>query len=601
MVTYLSQSTTDQSSFGTTLTVIGAGGFGKTSIVTALCHNPVMKEHFTDGVVFIELGPQVIDPSMKLTHIYHLLTGQYLKQGDINHVEQEVNQLVSLYCRNLLVIIDDVWQFGDAEPIVKAFFNCKIVLTSRMNDIEHFIPTKHVVNVGPMEQSEGISLLTRGVIDISQLSQEDKRLLDDLAQDIHLWPLLLSLTRGQLSHNLKHYKFSCRKAIEMLQNKFREKGLKAFDKNNIERSRRYATKACIDLTLDLLTKSQADKMKTLILWTGIGTSIQTAVLHTLWNTTENEARDIVEALWAKSLVQFTDTTILAHNDTQHCVEVHAVISQYIIESIDSEEVETLSPDGKINTASSTTNEIKLYYQKSFIGYDASSSYAVNHLQMLLNALENCFFPLNLKRINMFVIYDPHTTIVSLQRIQDALEISPNITTFVPSVNEEIKSVINDCHKILKDAHKTNRILNQNIQQCLAKRNYYNVIQTIEVYMSKYPPGLIAQQVITVLKKIIPYCDDKQLLHGLNMQCEQFNMKTPDYHIITLMVLPRIKLYTKYFYQIGKALRAGTHDDIQRAYHYFTSHQRSQEDELVSTNCLIKLQEVAPNWVHQRFH
>ena len=37
-----------------------------------------------------------------------------------------------------------------------------------------------------MEQSEAVSLLTCGVIDIGQLSQ-DISLLDELAQDVHLW------------------------------------------------------------------------------------------------------------------------------------------------------------------------------------------------------------------------------------------------------------------------------------------------------------------------------------------------------------------------------------------------------------------------------
>ena len=59
-----------------------------------------------------------------------------------------------------------------------------------------------------MTQSEAISLLTNGVIDSSQLSQEDVILLNEISQDVHLWPLLLSLIRGQLSHNLKHYHFS---------------------------------------------------------------------------------------------------------------------------------------------------------------------------------------------------------------------------------------------------------------------------------------------------------------------------------------------------------------------------------------------------------
>ena len=51
-------------------------------------------------------------------------------------VQQKIKQLTSEYYHNLLVIIDDLWNIGDAEPLVKAFSNCKTILTSRMNNIE---------------------------------------------------------------------------------------------------------------------------------------------------------------------------------------------------------------------------------------------------------------------------------------------------------------------------------------------------------------------------------------------------------------------------------------------------------------------------------
>ena len=412
------------------MTVTGSGGFGKTSIVTALCHDLVIKENFKDGFVFVELGPQATDPSMKLSQLYHLLTGQYLKQGDINHAEQELNQITSLYCRNLLVIIDDVWHVEDAERIVKAFSNCKIVLTTRMNDIEQYIPTKQVVTVGPMEQSEAISLLTCGVIDISQLSQDDVSLLDELAQDVHLWPLLLSLIRGQLSHNLKQHAYH-REAIHFVKAKLHNKGLTAFDKNNIKKSCKYAVKICIEVTLELVAKSSLNKLKTLMLWTGIGTSLLTAVLHYLWNVTEYEARDIISTLWAYGLVQFTDMVIPPHNDTQPCVEVHAVISQYIIECMDSEEVIALSPchDG-LNTSRLVCNELLNQFKKNSPFLESGVWVCgSDYLKCESYEIENFRLPYYLKPLNMWITVDPHRTIVILQRIQKAVMTSSNVTTF----------------------------------------------------------------------------------------------------------------------------------------------------------------------------
>ena len=333
IVTKLLQATIDPNKCGVTITITGAGGFGKTTTAISLCHHPLIKKHFTDGFIFIRLGPQATDSSIKLRAIYKLLTDE---QCDINVVEHKIDKLTSDCYRNLLVIIDDVWHVEDAEPLVKAFSNCKTILTTRMNDIS--IISKQKVTIGPMTQNEAISLLTSGITSYSQLSQEDVSLLCDLAQDVNLWPLLLSLIRGQLSHNIKHCHLSCHKAIQNIQVKLHHKGLTAFDMNNFDilnKSCNLSVKACIGATLELLEKSLIDKIKTLVLWTGIGTSLQTAVLNNLWNISKREAQGTVDKLRNYGLIHFTDITISYNNATQPSLEVHAVISQYIIENMDS--------------------------------------------------------------------------------------------------------------------------------------------------------------------------------------------------------------------------------------------------------------------------
>ena len=84
IATKLLQATIDPNRYETTLTITGAGGFGKTTTVKSLCHYPVVVQHFTYGFLFIELGPQATDPSIKLIDIYHVLTGE---QCGINVVE----------------------------------------------------------------------------------------------------------------------------------------------------------------------------------------------------------------------------------------------------------------------------------------------------------------------------------------------------------------------------------------------------------------------------------------------------------------------------------------------------------------------------------
>ena len=600
IATKLLQATNDPNKYEATLTITGAGGFGKTNIVISLCYNPAINKKFADGFVFIELGPQAMDPSIKLSQLYHLLTGEYLKQCDINHAEQEIKQLTSIYYHNLLVIIDDVWHVEDAEPLVKAFSNCKTILTTRMNDIEQYIPSKQTIIIGPMTQKEAFSLLTSGVIDGSQLSQEDVLLLDELAQDVHLWPLLLSLIRGQLSHNLKQHHLSYHKAIQSVQNKLYHKGLTAFDKNNIEtikRSRKIAVKACIEMTLELLTKSLSDKIKMLILWTGIGTSLQTAVLNNLWNISKQEAKDTVDILWGYGLVQYTKTTVSPNVNTQHCVEVHAVISQYIIECMDSNEVSSLSQfSGKSNTVQSVFKGLTLTFQQSYGAHDPLSLTPRDYLKYKLSQIENSVLPAYLKTINMFVVTDPHDVTRLLQNMRHALMTSPYTINVLSLLSEEIDLLITNCKQMLHDIHKVCRKLNQNVQKSFYEKNYDKLIQIIEEFIKNYPLCNVLQKAVTMVKKIIPNCDTK-LLHFMIKTCENLQMMTPNYHNITTLVLLYVKYYIKLHKQITSSLLTGS-PDIEVTYNNFMSGKFDEDYKLVRSNWLIKIQEVAPNFVYE---
>ena len=596
IATKLLQATNDPNKYETTLTITGAGGFGKTTTVISLCHHHIVQEQFTDGFVFIELGPQATDPSIKLRAMYNLLTDE---QCDINVVEQKINKLTSDYYRNLLVIIDDVWHVEDAEPLVKAFSNCKTILTTRMNDMEQYIPSKQSHTIGSMTKDEAISLVTSGVIDSSQLSQEDVSLLKEISQDVHLWPLLLSLIRGQLSHNLNQYHLSYHKAIQNVQAKLHHKGLTAFDKNNIEtvkKGRNLAAKACIEMTLESLTKSSTDKLKVLMLYNGIGTSLQTAVLNNLWNISEHEAEDTVDVLWAYGLVQFT---ISLDNIKQHCVEVHAVISQYIIECMDSNEICNLYLVMSKNVKS-VYAKLVLTFQQSYGIQDLTSLTAMDYLKYTLSRIENVELPYFLTAINLCIVIDPHYVMLILHKIKNALMTSPYTIYLLSLLGDEINPLTVDCKHILKYAHKLCRKLNQSVQRNLYEKNYDKLIQIVEEFNTNHPLNNVAQKAVTMVKNIIPYCDG-ELLPYMITKCEWLQIKTHDYHDITTYVIPKIKLYIKLHKQISSSFHTGS-PDIELTFHYFVSGKYNEELELVETNHLIKLQEVAPNFVlRQELH
>ena len=244
-------SSLNPSNFNPTVTVTGAGGFGKTTLITAVCYNRLVTECFTDGFLFIEIGLQPVDPASQLHQLYSRLTGgKSFPRGNLANLTEAIRSFTDKYYRNLLVLIDDVWDIGDAEPILKAFSSCKTILTSRMSDICQFISSEEQIIVDAMTELEAVNLLlTDQPVDANSLSENTMKLVAELAQDVLLWPLLLFLVRGHIKRNQQLYSHSFEKTIQEVQSELYKNGLTAFDKNVFDKSkgRKTAIKACVKL------------------------------------------------------------------------------------------------------------------------------------------------------------------------------------------------------------------------------------------------------------------------------------------------------------------------------------------------------------------
>ena len=165
---------------------------------------------------------------------------------------------------------------------------------------------------------------------------------------------------------------------------------------------------------------------------------------------------------------------------------------------------------------------------------------------------------------------------------------------LPLLGDQINSLQGECNLLKINVGKLCRKLNQCVQRNLCEQKYDKLIQTIEEFIKNYPLCILAQKAVTMVKKIIPYCYGG-LLNFIIMKCEMLQLMTSDYHDITSLTLPLITLLIKQHKQITSSLHNGS-PDIKLTYHYFMSDQCSEELELVNDNHLIKLQEVAPNYV-----
>ena len=95
-----------QSPTAITAALRGAGGYGKTILARALCHDERVRKAFSDGILWVTLGerPNVL---AGLTTLYAALTGE--RPGFANNEDAGVALADLLGDGSYLLVIDDVW------------------------------------------------------------------------------------------------------------------------------------------------------------------------------------------------------------------------------------------------------------------------------------------------------------------------------------------------------------------------------------------------------------------------------------------------------------------------------------------------------------
>jgi WD40 repeat protein len=177
----------------------GAGGFGKTTLALAIAQDTQIQHAFPDGVWWIELGEHPEDPLSLFNRLLPALgeTGtETLKLEEAKKRWQKV-----LTNKTCLLVIDDVWQTTDLQPLLEGGPRCRRLVTTR-NDWVLPQSAQRVV-VDAMSRREAIAMLTQG-LPIDSRDPSTQIALEKLVGHLGCWPLLLSVARGLLATQLRY-------------------------------------------------------------------------------------------------------------------------------------------------------------------------------------------------------------------------------------------------------------------------------------------------------------------------------------------------------------------------------------------------------------
>ncbi len=296
----------------------GAGGYGKTTLAKALCHNEDIHNAFDEGILWVTLGEKPGDLIGKLEDLIYLL-GK-VRPG-FKSVEAATTRLSELLAdRDILMIIDDVWNAAHLKPFLQGGPRCARLVTTRM--VDTLPKSAQRVDVDAMRQVEAVQLLCAGIV----TQKSEQTFLEALAKRLGEWPTLLKLVNGALRERVNNQGQSLPEALTYVNKALDRKGLTFFDARNAE-DRHQAVAKTIGVSLELLSPEENERFSELAVFPE-DIDIPLATLEALWGKTGGLDEFDVEALCEHL---FNLSLLLNFNPTNRQIRFHDVIRLYLIE------------------------------------------------------------------------------------------------------------------------------------------------------------------------------------------------------------------------------------------------------------------------------
>ena len=195
-----------------TVVITGWPGSGKTTIASALAHDPDIEKAFPDGVLWTSLGQEPIILSEMATWGRALGTDEILRARSV----EEANSLLANLLRDkrMLLIIDDVWKTEDAVPFKVGGLGCATLITTRVASIASALApvANNVYRLKVLNDEDALSLLQQ--LAPTVVSQYPNECLT-LVQELEGIPLALQVA-GRLLNTEAGYGFGITQLIDEL-------------------------------------------------------------------------------------------------------------------------------------------------------------------------------------------------------------------------------------------------------------------------------------------------------------------------------------------------------------------------------------------------
>ena len=293
----------------------GAGGYGKTTLARALCHDERVQDAFDDGILWVTLGEAPGDLTGRVEDLIYTLTEERPGFTDINAATARLVELLA--DRDMLIVVDDVWNSAHLRPFRQGGPRCARLVTTR--NLDTLPPNSKKVDVDAMRQEEAVALLGAG------LPAGCENALRALAARLGEWPLLLTLVNGALRKRVGAGQ-SLPDALAYVNKALDKRGLTFFDARDAA-VREQAVAKTLGISLEHLNENERARYNDLAIFPE-DANVPLSTLERFWGATggldEFDTEELCDRLNRLSL-------LLRFDPTRRLVRLHDVIRDYLIQ------------------------------------------------------------------------------------------------------------------------------------------------------------------------------------------------------------------------------------------------------------------------------
>ncbi|RSH89957.1 hypothetical protein EHS25_001943 [Saitozyma podzolica] len=295
----------------------GGGGFGKSTIARAICHDKRVRAVFDDGVLWVQFDERTApDDALALIQTQiGLLDPNSAPALDLVAAGAQLRQLLA--DRDVLLVLDDVW----SHTLLPHFLSDRatFLVTTRCENVLTHLPGAPV-DVEPLTQDQAAQLLSRWLPVAPQPADQER--LTGLAARLGEWALLLELVGAELNALVRKRR-TVSDAITHVELRL-DQDVTYLDRSSEDRNSAIASS--LDASTAHLTPEHRDRFVELAVFP-LGTEIPFGRAAGLWSVTAGyrlmNAEDALEEM--QRLALFT-----RYDAGARTLRIHSVIQEVIV-------------------------------------------------------------------------------------------------------------------------------------------------------------------------------------------------------------------------------------------------------------------------------